>query len=52
MEILKNEFSNLPLSSMNKSGDYIFSCDSIRNCQFNGWFTEPKIKDLNIIQHV
>ncbi len=32
---------------MSKSGDYIFSCDYIRNCQFNGWFTEPKSKDLN-----
>ena len=36
MDFLKKEFSNLPLSSMNKSGDYIFSCDYIRNCQFNG----------------
>jgi len=32
---------------MNESGDYVFSCDYIRNCQFNGWFTEPKSKDLN-----
>ena len=47
MDFLKNEFSNLPLSNMNESGDYIFSCDYIRNCQFNGWFTEPKSKDLN-----
>ncbi len=27
---LKNEFSSLPLSSMNESGDYRFSCDYIR----------------------
>ena len=47
MECLKNEFSNLPLSNMNESGDYIFSCDYIRNCQFNGWFSEPQSKDLN-----
>ena len=47
MEFLNKEFSNLPLSSMNESGDYVFSCDYIRNCQFNGWFTEPKSKDLN-----
>ncbi len=47
MEFLKNEFSNLPLSNMNESGDYIFSCDYIRNCQFNGWFSEPESKDLN-----
>ncbi len=32
---------------MNESGDYSFSCDYIRNCQFNVWFTEPKSKDLN-----
>jgi putative ABC transport system permease protein len=32
---------------MNESGDYIFSCDYIRNCQFNGWFSEPKSKDFN-----
>jgi hypothetical protein len=25
-----NEFSNLPLSNMNESGEYIFSCDDIR----------------------
>jgi hypothetical protein len=36
MECLKKEFCNLPLSSMNDSGDYIFSSDYIRNCQFNG----------------
>jgi hypothetical protein len=47
MEFLKNEFCNLPLSNMNESGDYIFSCDYIRNCQFNGWFSEPQSKDLN-----
>ena len=32
---------------MNESGNYIFSSDYIRNCQFNGWFSEPKSKDLN-----
>ncbi len=42
IEFLKNEFSNLPLSNMNESGDHIFSCDYIRNCQFNGWFSEPE----------
>ena len=47
MEFLKKEFSNLPLSSMNESGNYICSSDYIRNCQFNGWFSEPKSKDLN-----
>jgi hypothetical protein len=47
MEFLKNESSNLPLSNMNESGDYIFICDYIKNCQFNGWFSEPESKDLN-----
>jgi hypothetical protein len=47
MDFLKKEFCNLPLSNMNESGDYIFNCDYIRNCQFNGWFSEPKSKDLN-----
>jgi hypothetical protein len=32
---------------MNESGDYIFSSDYIRNCHFNGWFSEPKSQDLN-----
>jgi hypothetical protein len=45
MEFLKNEFSSLPLSNMNESGDYIFSSDYIRNCQFNGWFTQPETKN-------
>ncbi len=47
MDFVKNKFSNSPLSNMNESGDYIFSCDYIRNCQFNGWFSEPQSKDLN-----
>ena len=47
MEFLKNEFCSLPLSNMNESGDYIFNCEYIRNCQFNGWFTEPKSKNLS-----
>ena len=47
MDFLKKEFCNLPLSNMNESGDYIFNSDYIRNCQFNGWFSEPKSKDLN-----
>ena len=46
MEFLKNEFSSLPLSNMNESGDYIFNCDYIRNCQFNGWFSQPETKNL------
>jgi hypothetical protein len=45
VEFLKNEFCNLPLSNMNESGDYIFNCDYIRNCQFNGWISEPELKD-------
>ncbi len=44
MDFLKKEFSSLPLSNMNESGDYIFSYDYIRNCQFNGWISEPKTK--------
>ena len=32
---------------MNESRDYIFGCDDIRNCQLNGWFSEPESKDLN-----
>jgi hypothetical protein len=36
MEFLKREFWSLPLSNMIESGDYIFGCDYVRNCQFNG----------------
>ncbi len=32
---------------MNESGNNIFSSDFIRYYQFNGWFSEPKSKDLN-----
>jgi hypothetical protein len=34
--ILKKEFLNLPLSSMNESEDFIFSSGYVRNSQFNG----------------
>ncbi len=50
MSILAMEFKkncNLPLSSMNKQGDSIFSSACIRNCRFNRWFTDPKSNDLN-----
>ncbi len=47
MKYLKNEFSGLPVSNMNESGDYVFSSDYIRNCQFNGCFNEPKTKKLS-----
>ncbi len=30
---------------LNESGDYIFNCDYIRNCQFNGWISAPKSND-------
>jgi len=46
MEFLKNEYFSLPLSNMNESGDYIFNCDYIRNCQFNGWFSQPETKNV------
>jgi hypothetical protein len=36
---------------MTKSGVFVFNCDYIRNCQFNGWFTEPKTKDLNAFDY-
>ncbi len=49
MDFLRNELSNLPLSSMNESGDYIFSSDYIRNCRFNGWFGEPKFKKFECL---
>ena len=45
MDFLKNEFCSLPLSNMNQSGDYIFSSDYIRNCQFNGWISAPESND-------
>jgi hypothetical protein len=45
MEFLKNEVSCLPLSNMSESGDYIFSSDYIRNCQFNGWISVPQSMD-------
>jgi hypothetical protein len=32
---------------MNESGDYIFRSDYIRNCQFNGWFSEPESNKLH-----
>jgi hypothetical protein len=32
---------------MNELEDYIFSCDYIRNCQFNGRFNEPESKHLS-----
>ncbi len=32
---------------MSRSGDYIFSSDYIRNCQFNEWLSEPESKDLS-----
>jgi hypothetical protein len=35
MDFKKKEFNGLPLSNMNESGNYIFSSDSIRNCQFD-----------------
>ena len=41
----------LPLSNMNESGDYIFSSDCVRICQFNGWFDEPKSKKLSAYDH-
>ena len=47
MDFLKKEFSSLPLSNMNESGDYIFSCDYIINCQFNGWISKPERKPLH-----
>jgi hypothetical protein len=40
-----------PLSNMNESGNHIFSCDYIRNCQFNWWFGEPESKDLNAVDY-
>ncbi len=58
MDFLKREFSNLPLSSMHESGDNIFSCDYIRNCQYNGWFSEQQsnisvlMTIINIIHHI
>ncbi len=39
---------------MNESGNYIFSSDYIRNCQFNhfnGWFSEPKSKKLKVYDY-
>ena len=35
------------MSSMNSSGDKVFHSEYIRNCQFNGWFKEPKTKKLS-----
>ncbi len=39
-----NEFSGLPMSSMNSSGDKVFHSEHIRNCQFNGFFKKPQSK--------
>jgi hypothetical protein len=41
-EVLDKQFGGYPLSTMNKAGDDIFHSDLIRNCQFNGWMSEPK----------
>jgi hypothetical protein len=35
------------MSSMNSSGDKVFHSEYIRNCQFIGWFKEPKTKKLS-----
>ena len=47
MEYLDNKFGSIPLSTMNKSGDFIFHSEFIRNCQFNGWISAPKKEKLN-----
>jgi hypothetical protein len=35
----------LSLSNINESGDYIFNCDYVGNCQLNGWISEPQSND-------
>ena len=45
-EYLENEFGALQESTMNNQGDKIFHSEFIRNCQFNGWVSEPKSDDL------
>ncbi len=36
-EVLDKDFGGVPMSTMNKSGHFIFHSEFIRNCQFNGW---------------
>jgi hypothetical protein len=45
-EVLDKEFGGLPESAMNQQGDDVFHSDFIRNCQFNGWISEPKSDNL------
>ena len=46
-EFMKNEFGGIPYSTMNKDGDYIFHSEYIKNCQFNGFISEPQGKNLH-----
>ena len=46
-EYFDNEFGGLPKSSMNSLGDNLFHSEFIRNCQFNGFFREPKTDNLH-----
>ena len=39
MQCFGKEFGSITLSTMNKSGDYIFHSEFIRNRQFNGCFS-------------
>ena len=50
-EYLDAEFGGLPMSSMNSSGDKMFHSEWMRNCQFNGWFKQPKTKELNAFDY-
>jgi len=46
-EVLDKDFGGVPKSTMNQSGHFIFHSEFIRNCQFNGWFSEPQSKNLS-----
>ncbi|MFN9108606.1 MAG: hypothetical protein ACK5XN_00795, partial [Bacteroidota bacterium] len=46
-QLLEKEFGSISQSTMNKKGDEIFQSEFIRNCQFNGWFSEPTSKNLS-----
>ena len=48
-EVLDKDFGGVPHSSMNKSGHFIFHSEFIRNCQFNGWFSMPKVKNYMLM---
>ncbi|MFN9109963.1 MAG: hypothetical protein ACK5XN_07835, partial [Bacteroidota bacterium] len=49
-EVLDKEFGGVPQSMMNQQLDEIFHSEFIRNCQFNGWFSQPELYSKNNLE--